>query len=121
VARDSDEQLWLRLAASREMGTYHISKTMRRIFGHELAVITIFCVLSIFLFPVSAGPYSAVHGPATGLVAVRAAMKLRRAMALLAFCSLLLGLDLGLATLRKDIAFLTFRASLLGPSLPLRC
>jgi hypothetical protein len=94
---------------------------MQRIFGHELAVITIFCVLSIFLFPATAGPYSAVHGPATALIAIRAAMKLRWLMARQAFCSLLLGLDLGLRTLPKDIAFLTFRASPLKPSLPLRC
>jgi len=45
------------------------------IFGHDLAVVTIFCMLTMFLFPVSAGPYSAVHGPATALVALRAAMK----------------------------------------------
>jgi hypothetical protein len=95
--------------------------TTQRLFGHELAVITIVCVLGIFLFPVSAGPYSAVHGPATALVAIRRAMKLRWAMALRAFCPLLAGLDLGLRKLRKDIVFLAFRASKLEPSIPLRC
>lgn len=43
----------------------------------ELAVLAVLCVLTIFLFPVMQGPYSAVHGPVTALQAARAAARLR--------------------------------------------
>lgn len=69
-----------------------------RIFAYELVVITILCVLGIFLFPASAGPYSVVHGPASGLLSIRAAAKVRHAIALSAFtCStLILNFSFGL-------------------------
>jgi hypothetical protein len=41
----------------------------------ELAVTAVLCVLVIFFFPSVQGPYSAVHGPATALQAVRAATR----------------------------------------------
>jgi len=46
----------------------------------ELAVLAVFCILTIFLFPVMQGPYSAVHGPVTALQAARAAARLRMAI-----------------------------------------
>lgn len=52
------------------------SMILRRI-ACELAVLSIFCVLLIFFFPVMQGPYSAVHGPATALQAAQAAVRLR--------------------------------------------
>lgn len=48
--------------------------------GSELAVLATLCVLTIFLFPVMQGPYSAVHGPVTALQAARAAARLRVAI-----------------------------------------
>ena len=51
-----------------------------RPFGFELVILSIVCIIGIFLFPASAGPYSAVHGPVTALLAVRAAARLRWAM-----------------------------------------
>lgn len=45
--------------------------------GCELAVVAVLCVLTIFLFPSMQGPYSVVHGPATALLAARAAARLR--------------------------------------------
>ena len=45
--------------------------------GCELAVLTVLCVLMIFLFPMMQGPYSVVHGPVTALQAARAAARLR--------------------------------------------
>ncbi len=45
--------------------------------GCELAVLTVFCVLMIFFFPLMQGPYSVVHGPATALQAARSAARLR--------------------------------------------
>ncbi len=44
-----------------------------------LAVLAVVCVLGIFFFPVmnGPGPYSAVHGPVTALLSVRAAVRLR--------------------------------------------
>ncbi len=47
----------------------------------ELAVIAVLCVLLIFLFPSMHGPYSVVHGPATALLAARAALRLQISIA----------------------------------------
>jgi hypothetical protein len=55
---------------------------MTRHFGHELAIVAIVCVVSIFLFPAAAGSYSAVHGPVTSLQAMRNALRLRWAIAM---------------------------------------
>lgn len=51
----------------------------RRI-GYKVAVVVVFSVLSIFLFPTVQGPYSAIHGPVTALRAVRGAASLRLAI-----------------------------------------
>jgi hypothetical protein len=48
--------------------------------GCELAVLAVVCVLTVFLFPSMHGPYSVVHGPATALLAVRAAARLQSAI-----------------------------------------
>ena len=48
--------------------------------GSELAVMAVFCVLMIFLFPAMQGPYSVVNGPVTALLAARAAVRLRIAI-----------------------------------------
>jgi len=45
--------------------------------GSPLALVTILCVLAIFLFPAASGPYSAIHGPVTALLAMRAAARVR--------------------------------------------
>lgn len=45
-----------------------------------LAVLAVFCVLSIFFFPGIEGPYPAVHGPVTALLSLRAAARLRMAI-----------------------------------------
>jgi hypothetical protein len=47
----------------------------------ELAVLAMLCIVGIFLFPATAGPYSAVHGPASALLSLRARMRLRLSMA----------------------------------------
>jgi hypothetical protein len=65
---------------------------MKHLFGHQLAIVTMLCIVGIFLFPVAIGPYPAVHGPGTALLAFRAAMKLRLAIALAAFCNLVFSL-----------------------------
>ena len=41
------------------------------------AAFSILCVLMIFLFPAMQGPYSAVHGPVTALLSMKAAASLR--------------------------------------------
>jgi len=46
----------------------------------ELAVLAVFCVLAIFLFPAMQGPYSAVNGPVTALQSARGAFRLRAAI-----------------------------------------
>jgi hypothetical protein len=58
-----------------------------QLFRYEFAVITIFCVVSIFLFPIAVGPYPAVHGPATAIQALHAAVKLRWIIAVAALAS----------------------------------
>ena len=42
--------------------------------GCELAVLALLCVLTVYFFPAMQGPYSVVHGPATALLAARAAV-----------------------------------------------
>ena len=42
-----------------------------------LAVFAALCVLAIFFFPSIDGPYSAIHGPVTALLSIRAAARLR--------------------------------------------
>jgi len=42
-----------------------------------LAVFAALCVLTIFFFPSIDGPYSAIHGPVTALLSIRAAARLR--------------------------------------------
>lgn len=54
--------------------------------GCELPVLAVLCILTIFLFPAMQGPYSAVHGPATALLADRAALQLRGARVQAANC-----------------------------------
>ncbi len=51
----------------------------------DLAIIVVVCVISIFLFPVAQGPYSAIHGPVTALQAVRAAIRVRLSIVAAAF------------------------------------
>jgi len=68
-----------------------------RHFGYELAILVILCIVGIFLFPAAGGPYAAVHGPTTALLAARAASRMRWAMAVA---------GLGLASLISALAFL---------------
>lgn len=56
--------------------------------GYEIAVLTVICVLMIFLFPLLQGPYSALHGPVTALRAARAGVHLRLAIVQAALSSL---------------------------------
>lgn len=41
------------------------------------ALVALLSVLGIFLFPTLQGPYSAVHGPVSALLSIRAAARLR--------------------------------------------
>ncbi len=68
--------------------------------GYEFAILATFCALAIFFFPAASGPYSAVHGPVTALLSVRAKLKL--CLGLVMAGSLLLGhiLLAGFARLR---------------------
>ncbi len=50
--------------------------------GYEVAIVTVICTVSIFLFPAARGPYSAIYGPATALFSLRAGLTLRLLMAL---------------------------------------
>ena len=48
--------------------------------GWKSAILIILCVLAIFFFPATLGPYSAVHGPVTALQAAQVAARLHLAM-----------------------------------------
>jgi len=54
---------------------------MNRQIVYETSFLVILCVVSLFLFPASAGPYPAVHGPATALQAARSSNQLQAAIA----------------------------------------
>jgi hypothetical protein len=54
---------------------------MSRQIVYETSFLVVLCVLSLFLFPASAGPYPAVHGPATALQAARSSNQLQAAIA----------------------------------------
>ncbi len=53
--------------------------TLGRI-AYVIAVIALFCVLTVFFFHGIEGPYSVVHGPVTALLSLRAAAGLRMSM-----------------------------------------
>lgn len=53
-----------------------------RFFRCKLALLTILCIVGLFLFPAAVGSYTSVHGPVSALLAVRAAMRVRWAMAI---------------------------------------
>ncbi len=61
-------------------------------FRSKLALLTILCIVGLFLFPAAVGSYTSVHGPVSALLAVRAAMRVHWAMAIagLSFSQLLL-------------------------------
>lgn len=49
-------------------------------FAAVFALVSVLCVLTVFLFPALQGPYSAVHGPVTAFQSARAAVGVRTAM-----------------------------------------
>lgn len=49
-------------------------------FAAVFALVSVLCVLTVFLFPALQGPYSAVHGPVTAFQSARAAAGVRTAM-----------------------------------------
>jgi hypothetical protein len=55
-----------------------------RHFSYEFAILAILCIAAIFLFPVIQGPYSAVHGPVTALLSIKARLLMWLALALTA-------------------------------------
>lgn len=55
--------------------------------GYELTIFAIFCTVAIFVFPAASGSYSAVHGPVTALLSLRAKVKLWLGMAVTALQS----------------------------------
>lgn len=65
----------------RRMGRYIRCATMSRQIVYQTSFLIIWCVVSLFLFPASAGPYPAVHGPATALQAARSSNQLQAAIA----------------------------------------
>jgi hypothetical protein len=52
--------------------------------GYEFIIFAIVCTVAIFAFPAATGSYSAVHGPVTALLSLRARLKLWLGMAVAA-------------------------------------
>lgn len=55
---------------------------------HEVSLLILICVLSLFFFPATEGPYPAVHGPVTALQAMRFSARRRNAIAAVLSCVL---------------------------------
>jgi hypothetical protein len=90
-------------------------------FRYELAVVAIVCIVSIFLFPIPVGPYCAVHGPATELRALHAAMKLRWVMALAALTLSTLALEIKFRILGESFTPVLHLSPAPGSAPILRC
>jgi hypothetical protein len=58
--------------------------TISRQLSYEFAVVAILCTVALFLFPAVQGPYSAVHGPVTALLSLKAKVFLCLALLLAA-------------------------------------
>jgi hypothetical protein len=41
-------------------------------FSYQFALLVVLCTIALLFFPVVQGPYSAVHGPATALLSLKA-------------------------------------------------
>lgn len=54
--------------------------------AYALAVVAVFCVLTVFFFHSIQGPYSVVHGPVTALLSLRAASGLRMTIMFAGLC-----------------------------------
>ena len=65
----------------RSVERYIRYAVMSRQIVYETSFLVILCVVSLFLFPASAGPYPAVHGPATALQAARSSNQIQAAIA----------------------------------------
>jgi hypothetical protein len=48
--------------------------------GRGWAIVIVLCILMIFFFPATFGPYSVVHGPVSALRPMQAALRLQFAM-----------------------------------------
>lgn len=48
--------------------------------GQGWAILAVFCILTIFFFPATYGPYSVVHGPVSALRPAQAALRLQLAI-----------------------------------------
>jgi hypothetical protein len=58
--------------------------TLSRQLSYEFALVAILCTVALFLFPAVQGPYSAVHGPVTALLSLKAKVFLCLALLLAA-------------------------------------
>ena len=57
---------------------------LSRQLSYEFALVAILCTVALFLFPAVQGPYSAVHGPVTALLSLKAKVFLCLALLLAA-------------------------------------
>ena len=90
-------------------------------FRYELAVIAIFCIVSLFLFPISAGPYCAVHGPLTEIRALDGTGTLFWAMALAALSLLAMVVQITWRAIGTPFALVVRLAGAPGRIPLLRC
>ena len=97
--------------------------TLYRI-GSVLALLAVICVLAVFFCHSIQGPYSAVHGPVTALLSVRAATGVRMAIVLATSNTPQFSLASPLMSFSLHDAALTALApggAWIGPDLTLRC
>jgi hypothetical protein len=56
-----------------------------RRFGFDFVLLAIVCIAALFLFPVTTGSYSAVHGPVTVLQSINSRLRLWLILAMAAY------------------------------------
>jgi hypothetical protein len=84
---------------------------LSRQLSYEFALVAILCTLALFLFPAVQGPYSAVHGPVTALLSLKAKVFLCLALLLAAMHLLACGVAVCHLVLRITLDELFFPAS----------
>jgi hypothetical protein len=82
--------------------------TISRQLSYEFALVAILCTVTLLLFPAVQGPYSAVHGPVTALLSLKAKVFL---------CLTLLLAAMHLFACCVAVCHLALRISLDGPFL----
>lgn len=84
---------------------------LSRQLSYEFVLVAILCTVALFLFPAVQGPYSAVHGPVTALLSLKAKVFLCLTLLLAAMHLLARCVDVSHLALRIPVDELFFPVS----------